>query len=175
MHALGPNPIDVTASPNGCQSLIVTWTHRAPTPSLTLNHYRVRYQPQGGSEQTVTTTSQGSYTLTGLAPATTYTVRVDAQTQLGYGFYCCVPTATTHNGEASSDVQRRHALFATPCLMFLVYNMHVRTCTCMAACYSTTSACIPLATDPNNSYEDMHSLIVMKMCHFPVINECILV
>ena len=90
-------------SPNGCQSLRVTWTHSAPTPPLTLNHYRVRYQAQGGSQQTVTTTSQGSYTLTGLAPATTYTVMVDAQTQLGYGNFCCVPTATTDNGEASSD------------------------------------------------------------------------
>ena len=102
-NALGPNPRDVAVSPNGCQSLQVTWTHRAPTSPLTLNHYRVRYQTQGGSQQTVTTTSQGSYTLTGLAPATTYTVRVDAQTQLGYGFACCVPNATTHNGEASSD------------------------------------------------------------------------
>ena len=82
----------------------VTWTHHDPTSPLILNHYRVRYQAQGGSQQTATTTSQGSYTLTGLVPATTYTVRVDAQTQLGYGYYCCIPTATTHNGEASSDV-----------------------------------------------------------------------
>ena len=74
-----------------------------PPASLTLNHYRVRYQAQGGSQQTVTTTSHGSYTLNGLAPATTYTVRVNAQTQLGYGYFCCEPTATTHNGEASSD------------------------------------------------------------------------
>ena len=101
--ALGPNPKDVAASPNGCQSLQVTWTHRAPTSPLSLDHYRVRYQAQGGSQQTVTTTSEGSYTLTGLAPATTYTVIVDAQTQLGYGYHCCTPTATTHNGEASSD------------------------------------------------------------------------
>ena len=101
-NALGPMPTDVTVSPNGCQSLRVTWTHRAPTSPLTLNHYRVRYQRQSGSVLAVTTTSQGSYTLTSLAPATTYTVRVDAQTQLGYGFHCCVPTATTHNGEASS-------------------------------------------------------------------------
>ena len=102
-NALGPNPKGITVSPNGCQSLRVTWTHRAPTSPLTLNHYRVRYQAQGGSLQSATTTSQGSYTLTGLAPATTYTVRVDAQTQLGYGYICCVPTATTHNGKASSD------------------------------------------------------------------------
>ena len=102
-NALDPIPTGVAVSPNGCQSLQVTWTHRAPTPPLTLNHYRVRYQPQGGSQQTVTTTSQGSYTLTGLAPATTYTVRVGAQTQLGYGYYCCEPNATTHNGEAYSD------------------------------------------------------------------------
>ena len=103
-NALGPNPSSVSASPNGCQTLQVTWTHRTPTRTLTLNHYRVSYQTPGGSVQTVTTPSQGSYTLTGLAPATTYTVRVDAQTQLGYGYHCCVPTATTHNGEASSDV-----------------------------------------------------------------------
>ena len=103
-NALGPNPMGVAVSPNGCQSLQVTWTHRAPTSPLTLIHYRLRYQPQGGSQQTVTTTSQGSYTLNGLAPATTYTVIVDAQTQLGYGYYSTPPTATTHNGEASSDV-----------------------------------------------------------------------
>ena len=102
-NALGPVPNGVAVSPNGCQSLRVTWTHHAPTPPLSLNHYRVSYQTPGGSAQAVTTTSQGSYTLTGLAPATTYTVRVHAQTQLGYGFLCCEPTATTHNGEASSD------------------------------------------------------------------------
>ena len=103
-NALGLIPTDVTVSPNGCQSFRVTWTHRAPTSPLTLNHYRVRYQTQDGSLQTVTTISQGSYTLNGLAPATTYTVIVDAQTQLGYGYYCCLPAAATHNGEASSDV-----------------------------------------------------------------------
>ena len=102
-NALGPNPTGVAVSPNECQSLQVSWTHHDPTPPLSLIHYRVRYQPQGGSQQTVTTTSQGSYTLTGLAPATTYTVRVGAQTQLGYGYYCCEPNATTHNGEAYSD------------------------------------------------------------------------
>ncbi len=102
-NALGPTPTGVRVSPNGCQSLRVTWTHRAPTSPLSLIHYRLRYRAQGGSQQTVTTTSQGSYTLNGLAPATTYTVIVHAQTQLGYGYYCCEPTATT-NGEASSDV-----------------------------------------------------------------------
>ena len=102
-NALGSIPTDVAVSPNGCQSLLVTWTHRTPTSPLTLNHYRVRYQAQGGSQQTATTTSQGSYTLTGLAPATTYTVRVDAQTQLGYGDFCCEPTATTDNGKALTD------------------------------------------------------------------------
>ena len=94
----------VKASPNGCQSLLVTWTHRAPTSPLTLIHYRLRYRAQGGSQQTTFTTSQGPYTLIGLAPATMYTVIVDAQTQLGYGYYSTPPTATTHNGEASSDV-----------------------------------------------------------------------
>ena len=103
INAWGPNPSGVTVSPNGCQSLQVTWTHCAPTPPLILIHYRLRYQTQGGSVQAVTTTSQGSYTLTDLAPATTYKVIVDAQTQLGYGSHCCVPTAMTHNGEAFSD------------------------------------------------------------------------
>ena len=98
INALGPLTMDVTASPAGCQSLRVTWTHHDPTSPLTLIHYRVIYWPQGGAQQSATTTSQGSYTLTGLAPATTYTVRVDAQTQLGYGFHCCLPTAATHNG-----------------------------------------------------------------------------
>ena len=100
-NALGPVPTGVAVSPNGCQSLQVTWTPLTVTPPLTLNHYRVGFQPQGGSQQTVTTTSNDSYTLTGLAPATTYTVRVNAQTQLGYGAACCLPTATTHNGKAS--------------------------------------------------------------------------
>ena len=44
--------------------------------------------------------------------------------------------------------------------MCLVYSMHACTCTWMGACYSTTSAWIPLAMDPNNTYKDMHSLIV---------------
>ena len=100
-NTLGPIPSGVAVSSNGCQSLRVTWTPLTVTSPLTLNHYRLRYQAQGGSLQTATTTSQGSYTLTGLALATMYTVIVDAQTQLGYGFACCEPTATTHNGKAS--------------------------------------------------------------------------
>ena len=117
-------------SPNGCQSLLVTWTHRAPRPPLTLNHYRVEFQPQGGSQQIVTTTSQSSCTLTGLAPATTYTVRVRAQTQLGSGFVCCVPTATTPNGEATFDAcmgsqgDRGTLLSINVTAMFLVYSMN---------------------------------------------------
>ena len=101
-HAIGPTPTGVTVSPSGCQSLRVTWTHHTPTPPLTLNHYRVRYKLQGVSSQNHTRSSEGSYTITGLAPATTYTVAVDAQTQLGYGHFCCQPTATTHKGEAYS-------------------------------------------------------------------------
>ena len=112
VNALGPTPTAVAVSPSGCQSLRVTWTHHAPTPPLTLNHYRVRYWPQGGSLQIATTSSEGSYTITDLAPATTYNVRVEAQTQLGYGHFCCTPTvtATTHNGEASSDAYRGHII-----------------------------------------------------------------
>ena len=66
------------------------------------------YQPQGGSFQSATTSSEGSYTITGLEPATTFTVVMNAQTQLGYGSFCCTPTvtATTHNGEAPSDACR---------------------------------------------------------------------
>ena len=103
-NALGPIPSGVAVPSKGCQSLRVTWTPLTVTPPLTLNHYRVGFQLRGGSVQTVTTTSQDSYTLTGLAPATTYTVRVNAQTQLGYGFVCCFPTATTHNGKASDPL-----------------------------------------------------------------------
>ena len=109
VNVLGPTPTGVAVSPTGCQSLQVTWTHHAPTPPLTLNRYRVRYWPQGGSLWRATTSSEdSSYAITGLAPATTYTVVVDAQTQLGYGYYCCRPhvTARTHNGEASSDAYR---------------------------------------------------------------------
>ena len=50
-YLTGPNPTGITVSPNGCQSLQVTWTHRTSTSPLTLNHYRVRYQPQGGSHR----------------------------------------------------------------------------------------------------------------------------
>ena len=101
MNALGPFPTGVAVSPSGCRSLQVTWTHRAPRPPLTLNHYRVRYQPQGGSFQSATTSSESSYTITDLAPATMYTVVVDVQTQLGYGYFCCRATATTLYGKAS--------------------------------------------------------------------------
>ena len=118
--------MDVTVSPNGCQSLRVTWTHHDPTSPLTLIHYRVIYWPQGGAQQIVTTTSQGSYTLNGLAPATTYTVRVDAQTQLGYGFHCCLPTATTQNGRVSTDACK---VLQTDCnIMYFV--------TCYSYCYN---------------------------------------
>ena len=104
-HALGPTPTGVAVSPSGCRSLRVTWTHRAPTPPLTLIHYRVLYKSHSDSFQSPTNSSEGFYTITGLVPATTYTVAVDAQTQLGYGYYCCTPTATTHNGETSSDAR----------------------------------------------------------------------
>ena len=128
---LTPTTTDVTVSPSGYQSLLVTWAHHVPTSPLTLNHYRVRYQAQGDSQQTATTTSQGSYTLTGLAPATTYTVRVRAQTQLGYGFFCCQPTATTDNGETSfgacmgsqGDCGTLLSIYVTV-IVFLVYSMH---------------------------------------------------
>ena len=127
--AWGPTPTGVAVSPNGCQSLLVTWTHHPPTSPLTLNHYRVSYQPQGGSQQTVTTTSQGSYTLTGLAPATTYTVRVDTQTQLGYGDYCCTPTTTTHNGEASSmDTRSQGGCGTLQCIITSQSLLQVKTC-----------------------------------------------
>ena len=139
--ALGPVPTGVSVSPSGCQALRVTWTHHAPTLPLTLNHYRVRYQPQGSPFRSAITSSEGSYTITGLAPATTYTVVVDAQTQLGYGYFCCTPTvrATTHNGEGSSD-----ACMATTCYMYvasvshitkLMYSMHV-ICTVPQKCTS---------------------------------------
>ena len=41
-----------------------------------------------------------SYNITGLVPATTYDVRVRAQTEVGFGHYCCVEEAMTHNGKA---------------------------------------------------------------------------
>ena len=59
-----------------------------------------------------------------------YTVRVEAQTQLGYGFYCCVPTATTHNGEASFDAcmgsqgDYGTLININVTAVFLVYSMH---------------------------------------------------
>ena len=112
VNALGPIPEGVKVSPNGCQSLRVTWTPRAPTPPLTLIHYQVRYQAQVGSNQNAFTPSGSSYTITGLAPATMYTVIVNAQTELGYGGFCCTPMASTNNGKSLSAA-RGHML--TPC------------------------------------------------------------
>ena len=104
INALGLFPNNVEVSPNGCQTLQVTWTHWAPTPPLTLVHYRVRYwTAQSGSSQDAFTSSESSYTITGLAPATNYTVEVRAQTELGYGGFCCTPMASTNNGKAPSD------------------------------------------------------------------------
>ena len=129
-HALGPIPTGVTVSPSGCQSLQVNWTHRAPTSPLTLNHYRVLYK-HGVSSQNHTTSSEGFYTITDLAPATTYTVAVEAQTQLGYGFFCCPPTATTHNGEESCDahcsllhncISCQLVIWYTACILFVLYT-----------------------------------------------------
>ena len=133
VNELGPTPTGVAVSPTGCQSLQVNWTHHAPTTPLTLNHYRVRYWPQGGSTlQSATTSSEDSYTITDLAPATMYRVRVRAETQLGNGHFCCTPTATTYNGEVSSDACRGHKLLMAACYILyvshvteLVYSMHV--------------------------------------------------
>ena len=130
-HALGPTPTGVTVSPSGCQSLQVNWTHRAPTPPLTLSYYRVLYKSHSGSFQNHTTSSEGSYTITGLAPATAYTVAVEAQTQLGYGSFCCTPTATTQNGEASSDahgsllnncISCQLVIWYTACMSLVLYT-----------------------------------------------------
>ena len=110
-NALGPIPRDVTVSPNGCQTLRVTWAPLTLTPPLTLIHYRVRYQAQKNSYWNALT-SGSSYTITDLAPATMYTVRVWAQTELGYGAFCCTPMASTNNGKAPSDAWGH---MPTPC------------------------------------------------------------
>ena len=112
VNALGPIPEGVAVSPNGCQSLRVTWTPLTPTPPLTIIHYRVRYQAQGGSKHYDFPSSRSSYTITGLVPATMYTVTVHAQTELGYGGFCCDPMASTNNGKSPSDA-RGH--MPTPC------------------------------------------------------------
>ena len=113
INTLGPTPRDVAVSPNGCQSLRVTWTLQAPTPPLTLIRYRVRYRPaQGGSNQDAFAPSGSSYTITGLVHATRYTVTVEAQTELGYGGFCCEPMASTNNGKAPSDAWGH---MPTPC------------------------------------------------------------
>ena len=131
INASGPFPIGVTVSPNGCQSLNVTWTHRAPTPPLTLIHYRVRYLPtQGGSNQDAFTPSGSSYTITGLAPATMYNVTVRAQTELGYGGFCCTPMVSTNNGKAPSDAW---GLMPTPCSYGTVTATQHTICTAHSA------------------------------------------
>ena len=130
MIALGPIPKDVTVSPNGCQSLRVTWTPQAPTALLTLIHYRVRYQAQGGSNQDAFTPSGSTYTITGLAPATSYTVMVEAQTELGYGGFCCEPMASTNNGKSPSAA-RGH--IPTPCSYGTVTATQHTICTANSA------------------------------------------
>ena len=73
------------------------------------------YWPQDRSFQSATTSSEGSYTITVLAPAATYTVIVDTQTQLGYGFVCCTPTVTvtTHSGKPSDACMGHNLLMAS--------------------------------------------------------------
>ena len=130
INALGPYPIAITVSPNGCQSLQVTWTPRAPTPPLTLIHYRVRYQAQGGSNQDAFTPSESSYNITDLTPATMYTVTVRTQTELGYGGFCCTPMASTTNGKAPSAA-RGH--MPTPCSYGTVTATQHTICTAHSA------------------------------------------
>ena len=130
MIALGPIPKDVTVSPNGCQSLRVTWTPQAPTPPLTIIQYRVRYLPtQGGSYQDAFTPSGSTYTITGLVHATSYTVTVEAQTELGYGGFCCEPMAST-NGKSPSAA-RGH--IPTPCSYGTVTATQHTICTANSA------------------------------------------
>lgn len=103
--SLGPVPRNVTVFPAGCQSLRVTWTPQAPTPPLTLIQYLVNFREQGSSDpyQDSTLGPGSSYTITNLTLATHYSVNVLAQTQLGYGNYCCLATASTDNGKVPSD------------------------------------------------------------------------
>lgn len=103
--ALGPVPSAVTVSPAGCQSLRVTWTPQPTTHPLTLIHYQVGYRLQGGSDEYQVSPPGNSSTITGLAPATSYSVTVVAQTQLGYGDYCCLEVASTENGKTLSDTR----------------------------------------------------------------------
>ena len=134
-NALGPIPRDVAFSLNGCQSLNVTWTPLTPTPPLTLVQYLVRYRPaQGGPNQDAFTSSGRSYTITGLTPATVYTVTVRAQTELGYGAFCCTPMSSTsksaNNGKAPSDA-RGH--MPTPCSYGTVIATQHTICTANSA------------------------------------------
>lgn len=111
--SLGPVPRNVAVFPAGCQSLRVTWTTQAPTPPLTLIQYLVNFREQGSSDpyQDSTLRPGSSYTITNLTPGTHYSVNVLAQTQLGYGNYCCSATASTYNGKAPSD--QRHTVPAS--------------------------------------------------------------
>lgn len=103
---LGPVPSNVTVIPAGCQSLRVTWTPQPTTPPLTLIQYQLGYRLQGsGSDMYQISPHGNSYTITGLAPATSYSVTVVAQTQLGYGDYCCMAEASTENGKTLSDTR----------------------------------------------------------------------
>ena len=104
-YTVGPYPRDLTVSSNGCQSLRVTWSPRAATPPLTLIQYCVMYQATGGSEMNdFAPSGSSSHTINNLTPATSYSVVVEAQTQIGYGHYCCMRTSTTDNGNVVLDI-----------------------------------------------------------------------
>lgn len=100
---IAPIPGNVAVSPVGCQSLQVTWVPRTPISPLTLIQHCVTLQTSGGVPLEQCTTNESPYNITGLKPATNYTVKVRAQTQLGCGQICCSPFALTHNGKACAQ------------------------------------------------------------------------
>jgi hypothetical protein len=100
-----PNaPTGLSATPSN-QSLALTWTAPAYVGSTPITGYTVEYTPSGGSASIVNTNSTStSYTLTGLANGTSYTVRVRAINSAGNGTYSSTTTGTPFSANLTVSV-----------------------------------------------------------------------
>ena len=126
---IAPIPRNVTVSPLGCQSLHVTWSPRNPTPPLTLFEHQVSLRTAEKIILHKFSTTENSYNITNLTPATNYSVVVRAQTQLGYGGICCQPLVSTYNGKActiATDSKQPHSSLLLYSKMFSIIFSNIQ-------------------------------------------------
>lgn len=91
--ANAPTSLAATA---GNAQIALRWTAPSAPGSSAITGYTVEYTPSGGSAQTVSTGStSNSYTLTGLANGTAYTVRVAGVSAAGTGTYTAASSSVT--------------------------------------------------------------------------------